>query len=294
MPIIDAHTHVFSPDVIADRETYRQRDRWFGLLYANPRARLAGADELIVSMASARVDQSICFGFAFADQGLCRAENDYALDSAARYPEQLLPFALVSPRAGEEALREGRRCLESGALGLGELMPDGQGFGLTDYGLLDPLMALARAYDVPVMFHVNEQVGHDYPGKGEQGSSQAFALAARYPENRLILSHWGAGLPFYELMPEVRAVLRNVYYDTAASIYLYDDAIFRHVMAWAPTKVLFGSDYPLITQRRFLRRVRGVGLVDAAFEALLGANTARLLERELHAGYEAQDSHGSG
>ena len=58
---------------------------------------------------------------------------------------------------------------------------------------------------------------------------------------------------FYELMPCAQPLLRNVYYDTSASLYLYDDSIFCHVTAWAPDKVLFGTDYPLIGQPRFLR-----------------------------------------
>ena len=294
MAVIDAHAHIFPPDVIAGREAYRRQDRWFGLLYENPRARLASADDLVASMAESGVDRSICFGFAFADLGLCRATNDYTLDAAGRFPGQNLPFALVNPCAGEEALREGRRCLEQGALGLGELMPDGQGFALTDHGLLDPLVALAQAYNVPIMLHVNEQVGHPYPGKGDQGPAQAFRLAQRHPESKFILSHWGAGLPFYELMPEVRTALANVYYDTAASIYLYDDSVFRHVMAWAPKKVLFGSDYPLITQGRFLRHIRNAELDQAALEALLGGNAAGVLCREPRTKPMAPDKHESG
>jgi len=281
MKVIDLHKHILPPEIIARRDEYCRRDRWFGLLYANPRARLASAEELIASMGEAGVDASVAFGFAFADLGLCREGNAYVLDAARRYPGRVIPFVLLNPCAGQAALCEARECLERGAQGIGELMPDGQGFELTDFALLNPLMELARQFKVPVMMHVNEPVGHSYAGKGIQGPYQAFQLASRYPENTLILAHWGGGLPFYELMPEVRQALGNVYYDTAASHYLYEDSIFRHVMAWAPEKVLLGTDYPLVTQKRYLKRLRGAGLDEGALARVLGGNALTVLRSAL-------------
>ena len=44
---------------------------------------------------------------------------------------------------------------------------------------------------------------------------------------RLVLAHWGGGLPFYALMPEVAESLSDVYFDTAASPFLYDAKVFE-------------------------------------------------------------------
>jgi predicted TIM-barrel fold metal-dependent hydrolase len=277
MLIVDAHVHILPPDIISQRESYCQREPWFGLLYANPRARLATVDDLIGSMDRAGIAQSVIFGFAFVDLGLCQACNDYIIQSTQAHPERLIPFAQVNPALGRPALDEARRCLEAGARGLGELAPDGQGFALDDRILLDPLMDLTGAFGAPISLHVNELVGHRYPGKGPQGLEEAYYLARYYPDNRLILAHWGGGLPFFELMPEVRAALGHVYYDTSASLYLYDDSIFRHVTAWASDKIIFGSDYPLIQQERFLRRIRNVHLAPEALAKLLGLNILRVL-----------------
>lgn len=274
MRIIDAHSHILPGEIIAQREAYRARDAWFGRLYADPRQRLANAEDLIAALDEAGVSQAVAFGFAFRDDGLCRLCNDYTLAAARRHPARLISLAVVNP-ARPQAVGEARRCLEAGARGVGELLPDGQGFALDDG--LDELMALLRAWDAPLLLHVNEPLGHDYAGKGAQGPAQAHALAQRYPHNDIILAHWGGGLPFYELMPEVRQALARVYYDTAASLYLYEDAIFRHVAAWAAPKILFGSDYPLLAPRRCLRRIRRVGLTVEREAQLLGGNLARLL-----------------
>lgn len=276
MQVIDCHTHIVPPDVIARRERLCHEERWFGRLYADPRARLADAEDLLASMDAAGVAASVAFGFAFCDSGLCRACNEYVLEAARDAPGRIIPFAVVNPSDRGAACDEAARCLERGAAGIGELMPDGQGFALED-AALDELLILARTLHAPVMLHVNERVGHAYAGKGSQGPEEAYRLALRHPESTLILSHWGGGLPFYELMPEVRAALRHVYYDTAASPYLYDDAIHRHALEWAPGKVLFGSDYPLISPTRYLRRLQRIALDAACREALLSGNARALL-----------------
>jgi uncharacterized protein len=276
MQIIDAHTHILSPDLIASRAEHMASDPWFGMLHASPRSRFATAPDLISSMDRAHIDASVSFGFGFRSNELCRRCNDYVLDSAAQWPDRIIPFAVVSPLEGDSALAEAERCLAAGARGIGELMPDGQGFAL-DHPALQQLLALAQTHGVPVMFHVNELVGHDYPGKGSIGPQHAYALATRWPGLPLILSHWGGGLPICELMPSARTALENVYYDTAASPYLYEDRIFAEMSRWAPTKALFGTDYPLLTQRRFLQRVLALEMEIEPLQALLAGNLLRVL-----------------
>jgi len=274
MPLIDSHTHILPPELAADRAALCRRDAWFGSLYGNPRARLATAEELIAALDETGMDGAVAFGFAFADSGLCRACNDYVLDATARYVGRILPLAVVSPCA-EGAAIEAERCLSAGARGIGELLPDGQGIDLSGDDL-DPLLGVLREAGAPLLVHVNETVGHPYAGKGRHGPAEAYALAARHPDNDIVLAHWGGGLPFYELMPEVRKALARVWYDTSASSLLYVDAVYRHVSNWAADKILFGSDFPLISPLRALRRVRRVRLAPTIAALMMGDNAARL------------------
>jgi len=79
-------------------------------------------------------------------------------------------------------------------------------------------------------------------------------------------------------MPEVRAALEHVYFDTAASHLLYEPAVYRRVIeAVGVEKVLWGSDFPLTTQARALERTREAGLSDDELAAVLGGNAAQLL-----------------
>jgi predicted TIM-barrel fold metal-dependent hydrolase len=156
-------------------------------------------------------------------------------------------------------------------------MPDGQGFTLRDHATLEGVMRLAKFHGLVVMVHTSEPVGHEYPGKGEVKPEEVVRLAEEFPDVRMICAHWGGGLLFYELMPEVAKVLSNVYYDSAASSLLYDDAIYELATRIAPQKILFGTDYPLIGQRGMLTRIREKLNDSEHLEAFLHTNAERLL-----------------
>jgi hypothetical protein len=107
-------------------------------------------------------------------------------------------------------------------------------------------------------------------------------MALRFPDLRLVLAHWGGGLAFYELMPEVKEALRNVYYDTAATTYLYSFDIFPRVIdIVGPYKVIFGSDYPLLDQQKFLQRVKNSGLQAEELRAVLAGNAEEVFGKRL-------------
>ncbi len=67
------------------------------------------------------------------------------------------------------------------------------------------------------------------PGKGRTPLDRFYELILSFPKLTILLAHWGGGLPFYELMPEVAKAMANVYYDTAASPFLYSTKIYATV-----------------------------------------------------------------
>jgi len=275
--IIDFHTHLFPSHIIEQREEYLQRDRWFGLLYRNPSAKMATAEDLIESMDQAGVDACVAFGFAWRDSSLCQQHNDYVLQSMARYPGRIIGFAMVNPSQGDAALLEVERCANEGMRGVGELMPDGQGYTLQDESVMRPLMEWLADRNMPLLIHSSEPVGHAYHGKGTMTPEKVYRFIQHYRETTIILAHWGGGLLFYELMSKVREACARVYYDTAASLFLYDDRIFSLAATLAEDRVLWGTDYPLLGHDRFLRRLKSAGLTPASVKKILGGNAARLL-----------------
>jgi predicted TIM-barrel fold metal-dependent hydrolase len=276
--IIDFHAHITAPEIIKQRDEYLVRDAWFRDLYANPKARLSSTEDLIAAMDRASVQQAVVFGFGWRSMDLCRQDNDYVIEAVDRYPERLIGFAIVNPGSGIEAVREIERCARAGLRGVGELMPDGQGYRIDDEKTMAPIVEVVTEHDMILLTHCSEPVGHLYPGKGTVTPDEVIRFARLFPEATLVCAHWGGGTIFYELMPEVSRVMRNVYYDTAASLYLYQDDIFSLAARWAPGKVLFATDYPLITQERFIRRLCAARMPTATQRRILGGNAWRVLK----------------
>ena len=132
---------------------------------------------------------------------------------------------------------------------------------------------------MPVLVHASEPVGHGYPGKGAVTPELLMALVNAYPNNKFIFSHFGGGLPFYALMPEVKTALRNVYFDSAAFPYLYRPEVFDvAARAVGAEKLLFASDFPVVTQQRALNEFEQAGLSSEQSRLIRGSNAAKLLE----------------
>lgn len=284
--VIDTCTHVLPPGFGHDRERVSRADATFRSLFANPKAKIVQTEDLIASMDESRgdpggeagIDMSVCAGFGWTDPGVARESNDYNLEAARSHPDRLVAFCSVNPLWGEDAVAEVRRCFEAGAKGIGELHPDTQGILDADMASLAPVFDAARELGMPVLMHASEPVGHGYPGKGTVTPDLLMALVNAYPNNSFIFSHFGGGLPFYGLMPEVKRALRNVYFDSAAFPFLYRPEVFDVVArAVGAEKILFASDYPVVSQKRALNEFEQAQLGAEESQLVRGDNAVQLL-----------------
>jgi predicted TIM-barrel fold metal-dependent hydrolase len=276
--LIDSHCHIL-PDSFPRRHAQLlAQDVTYATLFPTPDFRMATAEDLVQAMDEAGIDKAVVTGMGWTDQELAIEVNDYIIQSVSRYPARIIGFCAVNPAWGSIAVEEVERCIAAGLRGIGELHPDTQRFDITDRSVMLPLMDAARGLGLPVLVHASEPVGHLYPGKGHTTPDKLYRFIQNFPENIIICAHWGGGLPFYALMPEVPEALKNVYFDTAASPFLYRPEVFAAVAGLVGAdKILLGTDYPLIQHRRLLRQAKISGLDAEAQKAILGGNTARLL-----------------
>jgi len=275
--IIDFHTHVFPPQIKKNRSKYIDSDPCFAILYSEKNTKLTTADELIDSMDKEGVDISVIVNIGWVTHELCVETNDYILESVARYPERLIGFCSVQPNSYEAAVAEIERCAKGGMRGVGEIRPDMQLFDLRDE-LMIPIIEVLRKHKLILLTHASEPVGHSYPGKGIITPAMLYPFIASFPDLTVVCAHWGGGLPFYALMPEVKQAMRNVFFDTAASPYLYSPQVYNQVISLVGSdRILFGSDYPVMTPGRLLKEINSLDLPEETKNLILSGNAQRLL-----------------
>lgn len=275
--MIDFHTHIFSPHAREQRDQWAKQDPAFSSIYNDHKARMIGAEELLKAMDENGIKASVVCGFPWRKGELCRRENDYLLGCRSIHPERIIPFISL-PEDPEGAIAELKRCVQGGAKGIGELAPGTYGEQLWAMETMQPLFEAIKEEGLPVLIHVNEPVGHAYPGKGKVRLSELEILVNALQGMQVILAHWGGGFLFYELMPEIAAICQGVYYDTAASPFIYNKKIYTTALGIiGPQRILFGSDYPLIPPQRYVREMQEAGVGNEDLKAILEGNAQSLL-----------------
>lgn len=288
MRIIDAHVHIYPPEVNRDPAAWAQahgEPAWAQMCTrrrksGRPVQGFPGVDELLRQMDAAGVERAVLLGWYWQQLETCELQNRFYAACVRARPDRLSGFATIQPRAGRTAARaEMRRARDDGLVGLGELSPHTQGY-TTDDDAFRGVLELGAELRWPVNLHVTDPNTRDYPGRVETPLEDFVRLARDWPRVQFILAHWGGLLP---LRDRETVELGNLFYDTAASPLVYDDSVWRRFLAAVPAgQVLFGSDYPLDLfpshadgpeMTRFIAEARRAGVPDS----VLRGNAARLL-----------------
>ncbi len=288
MLIIDAHVHLYPPEVDGDPAGWAEAkgERHWGVLCTRKRRdgrpvqSLPTVEQLLAAMDAAGIERAVLLGWYWENHDICTWQNRFYASCVRAYPDRLSAFATLHPAAGRDAtLAELRRAHADGLIGIGELSPHSQSYTVDD-PVFEALLALAGELGMPVNLHVTDPESRPFPGRIETPAADFLSVARRFPATNFILAHWGGLLPLRE--PRF-GELRNVYYDTAASPLLYDATVWpRALSALGAERVLFGSDFPLNlypkldempTLVRFVGEARCAGVGDD----VLAGNAARLL-----------------
>ncbi|MDD9303568.1 MAG: amidohydrolase [Desulfobacter sp.] len=278
--IIDSHTHLFPEQVKTDRSAFFDNEPEFKLLYNSSKSKIITLEQLLPTMDQHRVDVSIICGFPWRNPDYAKANNDAVIEAVQSHPTRIRGLACFD-LAWQGAAREASRCLDAGLSGVGELAFYLSGIDPEAIRLLEPVMALLlERGNLPCMIHTNEPVGHPYPGKTPITLEQIDHLARAFPDNKIILAHWGGGIFFYHIMKkEMKERLKNIWYDTAASVFLYDPGVYdMAAAAGVIDKVLFGTDYPLLTPDRYYKDLDQSNLLEKHKKMVLGDNAKDLYQ----------------
>lgn len=292
--IIDAHTHRYPEEVHADPAKWANENgehHWAQLVAPQAgRLSLQGfvtGDAMLRDMDAAGIDRSIMLGWYWQHQKTCNWHNAWMARWLKEHPDRFGAFASVNAAAGESAYNAVRSAIEvDGFCGIGEMLPTIQGFQRDNETWLK-ILSWAEQHGVPVNFHVTEPLGPEYPGSTPTPFNDFLYYAENFPRLKMILAHWGGGMPFYKLRRKLGNCFDNVYFDTAASPLIYEpDYISNCIAAAGADKVLFGTDYPLRIYpklspgdgaAKFLKKMQNIELEANNLKQVLGANANKIL-----------------
>jgi predicted TIM-barrel fold metal-dependent hydrolase len=268
---------MFPEEIRNKRESYCRRDRVFASIYENPKARMASPEDVLAALSEIGAHKAVVFGFQWEDVEICRDHNDFIREACISSGGKLEGLGCISPASGKKGLSEADRCLRLGLSGIGEVGAYRKGEDQLRSAFFDELAEALRQWQRPLLLHATEPVGHVYPGKDRTNLHELYQWLTAHPDLDVILAHWGGGLFFYELMPEVKEVCRRVFYDTSASPFLYRPSVYRVALEIVGRdRLLLASDFPLIHPKRNIQEIRDLGLLEKDIEGLLGLNAARL------------------
>lgn len=202
------------------------------------------------------------------------------ISECAEFADVLIPFASVDPRTGADAVARLRELVELGARGL-KLHPSLQGFVPNDPAYY-PLYARAQRLGIPIVFHTGQTgIGAGLPGG--RGIKLRYSdpmllddIAADHPGLTVILAH--PSVPWQDAAISMATHKANVFIDLSGwSPKYFQPQLVRAINGPLKRKVMFGSDYPVLSPDRWLADFAALDVKDEVRPLVLKENAARVL-----------------
>ncbi|KRB35212.1 amidohydrolase family protein [Microbacterium sp. Root180] len=212
--------------------------------------------------------------------GHAPVSSEEIAQGAARNNDVLIPFGSVDPRRGDAVDRARRLIDDSGVRGF-KFHPTVQGFDPSDTAHY-PLYAVLQDAGIPALFHTGQTgIGAGLPGgRGLRlGLSNPILLdpvAADFPELQIIMAH--PSVPWQDEALSVATHKHNTWIDLSGwSPKYFPDALVRAANSYLKNRMLFGSDFPLLTPDRWRADVAQTALKPDVMPGILKNNAVRLL-----------------
>jgi uncharacterized protein len=278
---IDVHTHAEASlhgeaDPVTD-EILAAAAKYFGSAPAQPTASDVAQYYRERNMAAV-----IFFVDDEAGMGRHALSNDEVAQIAADNADVLIPFASIDPHKGKLGVREAKRLIaEHPNIAGFKFHPNIQAFWPNDRDYY-PLYEVIAEAGLISLFHTGQTgIGAGMPGGGgvRLKYSNPMAVddvAADFPEMNIILAH--PSFPWQEEALAVATHKPNVYIDLSGwSPKYFPPILVRYINTLLRDKMLFGSDYPLITPDRWLADFEKLEIRDEVRPLVLRDNAIRLL-----------------
>jgi len=212
--------------------------------------------------------------------GRPQVPNEDVLNLARQHSDFMIAFASVDPMRGAEAVREARRLIELGVRGF-KLHPPLQQFHANDRSVYPFYEVVAQA-KLPVIIHTGHSgIGTGMPGGGgirlKYGNPMDVDdVAVDFPDMPIILAH--PSFPWQDEAISICLHKPQVYIDLSGwSPRYFSPILIQYANTLLKNKMLFGSDYPLITPDRWMADFEKIAIRDEVRPLILKENAVRLL-----------------
>jgi uncharacterized protein len=209
-----------------------------------------------------------------------QVSNDAVVEFAAANADIALAFASLNPTRGPEAVREAKRLVAAGGIRGLKLHPPLQEFFPNDR-LAYPLYEVFAEARLPVLFHTGHSgIGSGLPGGGgirlKYGHPMPIDdVAVDFPDMPIIMAH--PSFPWQDEAISVCLHKPQVYIDLSGwSPKYFSSTLVQYANTLLKHKVLFGSDYPLLTPDRWLSDFVKIGIKDEVRPLILKENAVKL------------------
>lgn len=213
--------------------------------------------------------------------GIRRVSNEEVAEEAARHPDVAIPFASIDPARGKMGVREARRLIKDFGVKGFKFHPSVQAFYPNDPDCY-PLYEVIAEAKLPALFHTGQTgIGAGMPGGGGIRLKYSHPMylddvAADFPDMPIILAH--PSVPWQDEQLAVATHKPNVYIDLSGwSPKYFEPKLVQYANTLLKNKVLFGSDYPLLSPDRWMQDFGAVGFKDEVRPLILKENAVRLL-----------------
>jgi len=215
-----------------------------------------------------------------SQSGIPPIPNEEIAEGAAANSDVLIPFASVDP-ARPDAVERARRLIEEHGVKGFKFHPNLQSFFPDDRAAYPLYQVIAEA-GLPALFHSGHSgIGTGLPGGGGLRLKYSNPMciddvAADFPELRIVLAH--PSFPWQDEAISVCLHKANVWIDLSGwSPKYFPPQLVQYANTQLREKVLFGSDFPLITPDRWLADFEQAPFRDEVRPLILKENAARLL-----------------
>lgn len=208
--------------------------------------------------------------------------NEYIASVVEQHPDFFIGFGSIDPWKGREAIREVRRFKSRYGFTGVKLHPPAQSFSPADPRFF-PLWDAIQSEGLVVLMHAGHTgFGAGLPGAGGVRLRHARPFpdieefATSFPGIPLICAH--PGWPWHDDLLALAMHNANVYIDLSGWSPKYlPPSVVQHAKSLLQDKVLFGTDYPVISPERWISDLQAYGFKDDVVDKILYRNAARLL-----------------